>query len=222
MLERRSALAAHPLMQPGTRIGLSPVGVAPVALSERRPLSILQVSAFAQTGEEAGVRLGSALELALPMPNRTSGDLRKSLRAIGPGIWQIVGDEGTVPEAAALRATLSGVATVVDLSHARTALLVSGAAAGPTLAKHCGLDLHATQFPTGSATNTRFGHIGMTLARIDDAPTYELLVFRGYAEFVFESLVEAAEEFGLLIVTEESGTKNRKNRGQTTFNPSPA
>jgi heterotetrameric sarcosine oxidase gamma subunit len=164
-------------------------------------LSILQVSAFAQTADAASVRLAPALELALPAPNRFSGDARKSLRAIGPGTWQIVGDEGSVPEAAALRATLSGVATVVDLSHARTALQVSGAAAARTLAKHCGLDLHVSKFPTGSAANTRFGHIGMTLARIDDAPTYELLVFRGYAEFVFESLVEAAEEFGLLIVT---------------------
>lgn len=201
MLERRSALAAHPLMRPGQRIGLPPAGTAAVTLSERWPLSILHVSAFAQTRDEAGVRLSAALELALPPPNRYSGDLRKSLRAIGPGIWQIVGDEGALPEPAALRATLAGVATAVDLSHARTALLVSGTAAARTLAKHCGLDLHASKFPAGNATNTRFGHIGMTLARIDDAPTFELLVFRGYAEFVFESLVEAGEEFGLLIVT---------------------
>jgi len=201
MLERRSALAAHPLLQPDKRIGLPPAGTAPVTLSERRPLSILQISAFAQSVDEAGVRLAGALELALPAPNRYTGDLRKSLRAIGPGIWQIVGDDGAVPEAAALRATLAGVATVVDLSHARVALQASGPAAARTLAKHCGLDLHAARFPTGSVTNTRFGHIGMTLTRIDDAPTFELLVFRGYAEFVLESLVEAAEEFGLLIVT---------------------
>ena len=201
MLERRSALAAHPLMQPGARPALFPAGTAPVTLSERRPLSILQVSAFAQTIDGAGLRLAGALALALPEPNRYSGDLRRNLRALGPGIWQTVGEEGAVPEAAALRATLAGVATVVDLSHARTALQISGPAAARTLAKHCGLDWHAARFPTGSATNTRFGHIGMTLTRIDDAPTFELLVFRGYAEFVFESLVEAGEEFGLLVLT---------------------
>jgi heterotetrameric sarcosine oxidase gamma subunit len=201
MLERHSALAAHPLMKPGSRISLTPAGTAPVTLSERRPLSILQISTFAQTVDEAGARVAAALALALPETNRTSADLRKSLRAIGPGIWQIVGADGALPEADALRAALAGVATVVDLSHARTALQVSGVAAARTLAKHCGLDLHTAQFSTGSATNTRFGHIGMTLTRIDDAPTFELLVFRGYAEFVFESLVEAAEEFGLLIVT---------------------
>lgn len=200
MLERRSALAAHPLLQPGQRVGLQPAGAAAVTLAERRPLTILQVSAFARTVADAGIHLAGALELELPEPNRLSSDRRKSLRAIGPGIWQVVGDEGAVPAAAAVRATLSGVATVVDLSHARTALHVSGPAAVRTLAKHCGLDLHAACFPTGSATNTRFGHVGMTLARLDDAPTFELLVFRGYAEFVFEALAEAAAEFGSRIV----------------------
>jgi sarcosine oxidase subunit gamma len=212
MLERRSALAAHQLPQADKRIGLPPAGAAAVTLSERRPLSILQISAFAQTVDEAGVRMAGTLALALPPPNQYTGDLRKSIRAIGPGIWQIVGGDGAMPEAGALRAMLAGVATVVDLSHARTALQVSGAAAARTLAKHCGLDLHVSKFPTGSATNTRFGHIGMTLARIDDAPTFELLVFRGYAEFVLASLVEAGEEFGLVVLT-ESGEGVTGNSG---------
>lgn len=199
-LERRSALAAHKLLQPGTPVALPLGGVAAVLLSERRPLSILQVSAFATTGAEAGRRLAEVLGLAAPRPNRFSADARMSLRATGPGIWQVVGGAGNLPEPAALRATLAGVATVVDLSHARTALKIAGHCAIRTLAKHCGLDLHAAKFPTGSATNTRFGHIGMTLARIDDAPSFELLVFRGYAEFVFDSLVEAAGEFGLQVV----------------------
>ena len=199
-LERRSALAAHPLFQPGTPVALPLGGTAAVLLAERRPLSILQVSAFAASGAEAGRRLAGGLGLDAPPPNRFTADAGTSLRAIGPGIWQIVGAAGTLPDAASLRATLAGVATVVDLSHARTALNISGAAAIRTLAKHCGLDLHSAKFPAGSATNTRFGHIGMTLTRIDDAPSFELLVFRGYAEFVFDALVEAAGEFGLQVV----------------------
>ena len=201
MFERRSALAAHPMVQPGDRIGPSWTAIAPVTLSERRPLSILQVSAFARTVDEAGVRLNAALGLVPPAPNRSNGDPRQSIRSIGPGIWQIVGTDGVLPQAGALRAALAGVATVVDLSHARTALQVRGAGAARTIAKHCSLDLDTAQFPTGCAANTRFGHIGVTLARTDDAPTFELLVFRGYAEFVFESLIEAGREFGLLIGT---------------------
>jgi heterotetrameric sarcosine oxidase gamma subunit len=200
MLERRSALAAHPLMQTDRRISLPLAGTLTVAVSERRTLSILQVSAFAQSFDDAGTRLASAIDVPLPAPNQSTGPLHKRLRAIGPGIWQVAGHEHAVPDAAVLRAAMAGVATVVDLSHARTALQVSGPAAARTLAKYCGLDLEGVRFPTGSVTNTRFGHIGMTLARIDDVPSFELLVFRGYAEFVFEALVEAGEEFGLLVV----------------------
>jgi sarcosine oxidase subunit gamma len=95
---------------------------------------------------------------------------------------------------------MRGQATVVDLSHARTAFRLSGPAAVRTLAKFCSLDLAGSAFPTGSATNTRLGHIGMTLARRDDTPTFEILVYRGFAEHAFEALVESGAEFGLEIV----------------------
>jgi sarcosine oxidase subunit gamma len=194
MLERRSALSKV-LSRPGTA---APAHEPGVTLSERRPLTILQVSAFATTIDTAAANLTSA-GLATPAANRMSGDDTICTRSIGPGIWQIVGSPHATPGAAALRDGLRGVATVVDLSHARSALRIAGPDAVRTLAKHCPLDLDPRQFPTGSATNTRFGHLGVTLARVDDRPTFELLVFRGYAEFVAEMLCEAAVEFGLAI-----------------------
>jgi sarcosine oxidase subunit gamma len=198
--ERRSALAAHPLFA-----GEAPAHGAEhaVTITERRPLAILQVSAFAATVGDAGARLSAALALALPAANRAEGDSIKSLRATGPGIWQVVGVPSQVPHARALREALAGVATVVDLGHARTALQVAGRHAARTLAKHCGLDLDPARFPTGSATNTRFGHLGITVARLDDAPTFELLLFRGYAEFAFEELVESASEFGVAVIAQQ-------------------
>lgn len=199
MLERRSPLANHKYCAPGTRVG--PVGFTEtrVRIAERRPISVLQVSAFASSTEDTAGRLATALAIAPPLPNRWSGSRERNLRHIGPGIWQLVGPEGALPDAAHLRIDLADVATVVDLSHARTALQIAGPEAPAVIAKYCGLDLHPAQFPTGGATNTRFGHIGMTLARLGEAPTYEMLVFRGYAEFVFDALVEAAREFGLVV-----------------------
>ena len=197
VIERRSALAAHPRM--------SSEPVAPttdqtgLVLSERRSLSVLQVSAFAPTTAQATTALATALALKAPANNRISGDAGKSLRSVGPGVWLVVGESGLVPGAATLGAQLADYATVVDLSHARCALQLRGAPALRTLAKYCGLDLDPSVFPTGCATNTRFGHIGMHLTRGDDQPTYELLVFRGYAEFVFEALCDAAAEFGLRV-----------------------
>lgn len=174
---------------------------ARVFLAQLRPMAILQVSAFAATADEAAQRLAGALELTLPEPNRYSGDSHKNLRAVGPGIWQIVGGETALPHAAVLRQALAGLGTVVDLGHARSGWQIGGSAAARTLAKHCSLDLDARRFPSGSATNTRFGPVSMTLARTSDAPVFELLVARGYAEYVFEALVNAATEYGLEIAT---------------------
>jgi heterotetrameric sarcosine oxidase gamma subunit len=88
------------------------------------------VSAFAATIDDAAQRLSAALGLELPAPNRSTGDAAKSIRATGPGIWQVAGAPPLVPDAPALRNALAGVATVVDLSHARAALQVSGRDAG--------------------------------------------------------------------------------------------
>lgn len=195
MLERRSALAAHSTAV--GKPGAQPHATDParLVLSERRALSVLQVSAFASVASPAAVVLADALELAAPANNSISGDPGKSWRCVAPGVWLLIGQSGMLPDTATLRARLGETATVVDLSHARCAMQLHGAAASRTLAKYCGLDLDVSAFPTGSATNTRFGHIGMHLARVDDLPTFELLVFRGYAQYVFEALCDGAAEF---------------------------
>ena len=172
---------------------------ANVVICERHPIAVLQVSAFAATIAETEHLLCSELGLQAPAANHLSGNSTLSLRSIAPGVWQIVGEVTRTPQAAALRATLQSIATVVDVSHGRSALLIFGPSAAQSLAKFCGLDLAPSQFLTGNSTQTRFGHIAMTLSRIDDAPTFEILVFRGYAQHVFESLAEGAAEFGLRI-----------------------
>ena len=166
----------------------------------RHPLALLQVSAFAADIDDAGTRLSREMGLPLPSPLRLTGSVHKSLRAIGPGVWHVAGESNQIPAADALQTTLEGVATVVDLSHARMALHVSGPSAARVIAAHCGIDLDAVMFPTGAVTGTRFNQLGMTLARLDDTPTFELMVFRGYAAFVYEALVESAREFNVNAV----------------------
>ena len=195
MIERRSAIAALLTQASKTH----QLAQAAVTISERRPLTILQVSAFGSTQPEAAAALASVLNIDLPSPNQMTSNTILSVRLLGPGIWQIVGDPYATIQAHALRVALGGFASVVDLSHARTAILVSGLAAQRTLNKFCSLDLALEHFAVGSATNTRFGHIGMTLARGPDELAFELLVFRGYAEHVLEALLEAGAEFGLRV-----------------------
>lgn len=199
MLERCSALAAHPNWVAEPAAHPSAPDPNRLVISERRGLSVLQVSAFAPHAGRTATALADALELVAPPNNGFSGDAGKSLRTVGPGVWLLVGELGALGQPASLRAQLGDVATVVDLSHARCALQLRGVASSRTLAKFCGLDLEPSAFPSGSATNTRFGHLGMHLARLDDRPSFELLVFRGYAEFVFDALCTAASEYGFRL-----------------------
>lgn len=196
MIERRSALATHPKIVCLLKSQTASVNEAKVVFSERRAMTVLQVSAFASTVTLAQAALGLSLALRAPECGWFTGTAARSLRSVGPGVWLIVASAAGLPDISLLRAQLGSHGTVVDLSHARCIMELRGAAASRTLAKYCGLDLDVTVFPTGSATNTRFGHIGMHLARTDDEPTFELLVFRGYAEFVFDALCGAAAEYG--------------------------
>ena len=168
-------------------------------MSERHGLTVFQVTAFKSVLPQATKALANALGLSAPASNLFSGSAAKSLRHVGPGVWLVVGESTALPLIGELRTQLGVDATVVDLSHARCVLQLQGTATNRTLAKYCGLDLDVSAFPTGSATNTRFGHIGIHLARTGDLPTFELLVFRGYAEFVFESLCHGAAEFGFRV-----------------------
>ena len=199
MLERQSALQSALRLHPPGLLGAIDSQHARVHLGEHRLETLVQVTAFASCIEQAGAILADLLKLALPSDNRFSGDAQTNLRAIGPGTWLLADTAGTAPEPAALRSALRGLATVVDLSHARTAFLLAGPAAALTIAKFCSIDIAGGAFPAGSATNTRLGHIGMTLTRLDDVPTFEILVYRGYAEHAFETLVNAGAEFGLEI-----------------------
>ena len=199
MIERRSPLARHPKMM-AEHTGLNGnADPTRLVLSERHGLTVLQVTAFASVLAQATAALTNALVLSAPACNRISGSAEKSMRHVGPGVWLLVGESAALPVITELRTQLGALATVVDLSHARCILQLKGVAANRTLAKYCGLDLDISTFPTGSATNTRFGNIGMHLARTSDLPTFELMVFRGYAEFVFEALCEGAAEFGFRV-----------------------
>ena len=200
MLERQSALQSALRLRPPGLLGATDSAHAGVRLGEHRLETLVQVTAFAACFAQAGAMLADLVNLALPGNNRFTGDAQTNLRAVGPGTWLLADTAGAAPEPAALRTALRGFATVVDLSHARTAFLLAGPAAERTIAKFCSIDLAGGAFPAGSATNTRLGHIGMTLTRLDDAPTFEILVYRGYAEHAFETLVDAGAEFGLEIV----------------------
>ena len=98
-----------------------------------------------------------------------------------------------------LKEKLDHLASVSEQSHGRIIIRVAGPKSRSVLAKGTPVDLHAEVFPVGKSAVTQMAHVGVHLTRIGEN-SFELSVFRGFAESFWEWLTEQAEEFGYRIV----------------------
>jgi heterotetrameric sarcosine oxidase gamma subunit len=170
---------------------------APVAIAERRGLSLIQV--IAQGGQTQAVAERLGLD---PAPGRASGIPAGNALWLAPGAWMVVAeglDEGALYKS--LLEELQGLAAVIDQSHGRAALRLSGPRARDVLAKGCRLDLHPRAFAPGMCAQSAIAQIGVLLHQLDAAPTYDLYIFAGYALDFLEWLTASAAEFGYRLAT---------------------
>ncbi len=164
-------------------------GASPVTLAERR-VDIVQVM-----GSEAAVG-----GIALPQPGRAeiSGDAMAVW--IQPSGWLVIrprSDEGAL--AKTLADAAGDKAAVVDQSHGRAVLRLSGANARDVLAKGCRIDLHPRAFSAGSAATTTIDHITVTIVQVDATPIYDLVLPANFAEAFLGWLGMSAAEYGYEI-----------------------
>jgi methylglutamate dehydrogenase subunit D len=118
----------------------------------------------------------------------------------GPDRW-LVHRAGEPPGGMeALLAPLAAHAAVVDQSHARTLLRISGTRVRDALAKGVALDLDPRAFRPGDTAMTAVAHIVVQLWQSDEAPTYVLSVARSLAGSFWDWLETAGAEYGLEMV----------------------
>ncbi|MDO9415034.1 sarcosine oxidase subunit gamma [Pararhizobium sp.] len=122
-----------------------------------------------------------------------------SVRIAGPGEWLAVSLELT-PDGlrAALSADLGDAAHIIDQSHGRALLRLSGPNARRILAKGVGVDLALEAFSEGHSANVLCGHIATNLACVGP-DTFELLVMRSFAESLYEDLKLMGRAHGLSV-----------------------
>ena len=84
---------------------------------------------------------------------------------------------------------------VTVISDARSVFQISGSAARDLLAKGCSLDLHPEKFTAGRCAGTLLEQVTITLYRIDSSDSYQLMVDRSFAAFVWDWLTQAIKEF---------------------------
>ena len=146
--------------------------------------------------------VASVIGIQLPVTaNRAATGQGLAALWLGPDEWLIIGPPGREKNlAAALRQVLTGRhAAVVDLSEARTVITIAGARAREMLQKGTPLDLHPRAFDAGHCAQTGLSRANIILHQIDATPRYDVYVQNSFADYLWNWMERAAEEYGLAV-----------------------
>lgn len=148
----------------------------------------------------------TAVAMVLATPGRTAeaaGILVSSgefeARFSGPGEWLVL-SEIHAPETlvAELSIRLGAFAFVIDQSHGRVVLTLSGLDVARILANGIAVDLHADAFPVGRAANVLCNHLSVNLARTGNQ-SFDLVVMRSFAGALVDDLKVMARSHDLSV-----------------------
>ena len=104
---------------------------------------------------------------------------------LGPDEWLLATELGREEDLAAqLGRNLAGQShSLVDVTGGQLLMRLTGNRARDVLAKGCTLDLHPRVFKAGQCAQTTLAKTSMLIALADDAPTFDIIVRRSFAEY---------------------------------------
>ncbi len=177
----------------------SPVDIGPltspdggVVLADAYATTKIQVRADASTDAAA------FLEASYGSSSRNAdGDLVCGSR---PDEWTIYGTPGR-SDAIVASVPTEGFVTVIDITHGRAMLRISGVNATAALSKICNLDLSDELTPDGAVFSGSLGAVGCDWVRDDQDGQTSFLISceRSFGKFLFIAVADACTEFGLSV-----------------------
>ncbi len=168
-----------------------------LSLVNRLNTTSVQVLAFKKQHSAVAKALSKALSVeASTTPGVCNSDGSTQVVWNGPNQWMVI-SEGDAADGMLekIQKAVGNKAGVVDQSHGRVGLRLSGEHARTVLQKNCAIDVHPLSFGPGSCVLTTIAHIGALLIQVDDTPTYDLFVNRSFARSFADSLVHGCHEF---------------------------
>jgi sarcosine oxidase subunit gamma len=190
MVERASSLEGHNAPRKFGLIGTEGPGIR---LTERPIASVWLLAAWPERLAKTATAAAKAAGVkAAPGPGQSATGEGGTLLRTEPLKWLLISESDTprpaLPEADG---------TVLELSHARTVIHVSGPKALDLMARMVPLDLRPAAFPEGAAANTTLHHLGVTVLARDGG--FDILVLRSFGLAVWETLIDSAAQFGAEI-----------------------
>jgi heterotetrameric sarcosine oxidase gamma subunit len=147
-----------------------------------------------------------AMAKALGVPfGRADRDQGWLVVGSGPGEWFVLAPPGAAAAAAGWLDTMAAdsapeeFVSVVDLTHGRALVRITGPDAADLLARLCGADLHDDMAPDGAALRSAVAGVATDIVRDDRAgvPSYLLHCERSSGQYLFGALVSAGESLGI-------------------------
>ena len=122
---------------------------------------------------------------SLPVVPNTFTAREHTIYWLGPDEWLLATAPGKEKELTAqLEKSLAGQCySLVDVTGGQLLIRLSGNHAREALAKGCTLDLHPRIFKAGQCAQTALAKTSMLVALMDDAPTFDIIVRRSFAEY---------------------------------------
>jgi len=119
------------------------------------------------------------------------------IRWISPDEYLVtVAENETHSTEVKLRLAVEGHAAIVNVSGGQTLLQLAGEHAEEVLMKSTSYDVHESNLKVGKVVTTTFAHTQVVLRRLD-TNSFELVVRRSFADYVFAWIRDAAAEFGV-------------------------
>ena len=194
------AQAESPLHHAGldelARKGKSSAGVV---LREKKLLGHLVIRGDAKDPAfSGGVHKALGLELPVALTLVASGET--SLQWLGPDEWLLIVPSGQEFETEQrLRKALDGQhIAVINVSGGQTLVELSGPKAREVLMKSTSYDVHPSNFPVGKAVGSNFAKSQLVIRHTGE-DTWELLVRRSFADYIWLWLQDASAEYGLAV-----------------------
>lgn len=173
---------------------------AGVAMTDRRGMAIVQV--FSRNGKIKAV----AKKLGISdQPRVATRHAEYTALPLSPGQWMLFapkGNDGSFHDL--VQKQIAKIGYVSEQSHSRVVIRVSGPKTLDLLARECRLDLHPSVAPAGFCAQTIMARVGVLMHKVDDSPTFDLVVFAGFADSFWHWISEASAEFGAEVSKEDT------------------
>lgn len=201
--------------------GTNYTGPAPVARSPIRAEGGAGDGALTLADESATGKLLVRAAVGGPMAEALGTRFGRAVHEVGdetlvvgsgPGEWLLVAPAQELPKLTAWLEQQGeadpGLVSVVDVSHGRAMMRLTGHASADVLAKLCAVDLSDTVVPDGGAFRTSVARIATDVVRDDsggaatgDRPSYVLHCERSSGQYLWDAVVDAGREHGITVVT---------------------